>query len=40
VNSDRAVIEESDVIRAYKTYYKLLTTDISITIDNLLEQQI
>ena len=39
VNSDRDVINENDVIKAYKTYYKLLTTNISGIVDKLLEEK-
>lgn len=39
VNSNCDVINENDVIRAYKTYYKLLTTNISRIVDELLEEK-
>jgi hypothetical protein len=39
VNSDRDVINENDVIRAYKAYYKLLTANIPRIVDRLLEEK-
>lgn len=39
VNDDRTKINENDIIRAYKTYYKLLTTDISELVDRLWEEK-
>ena len=37
VNDKRPEIDENNVIKAYKTYYKLLTTDISKLVDKLWE---
>ena len=37
VNDGHSEIDENDVIKAYKTYYKLLTTDISKLVDKLWE---
>lgn len=39
VNDKRSEINENDIIKAYKTYYKLLTTDISKLVDKLWEEK-
>ena len=39
INSNHNKIDENDVIKAYKTYYKLLTTDISKVVDELYEEK-
>lgn len=40
VNDNREKINENDIIRAYKTYYKLLATDISELVDRLWEEKL
>jgi hypothetical protein len=39
VNNNHEKINENDVTRAYKTYYKLLTTDISKLVNELCEER-
>ncbi|MBU4534240.1 MAG: hypothetical protein KKF16_00045 [Euryarchaeota archaeon] len=39
VNDNREKINENDIIRAYKTHYKLLTTDISKLVDKLWKEK-
>lgn len=39
VNADRNRLNENDVIRAYKTYYKLLTSDILKLVDKIWKEK-
>jgi hypothetical protein len=39
LNDNKNQISEKDIIKAYKTHYKLLSTDISKLVDRLLEEK-